>query len=485
MHPAMSYSRHLRSRAFGTGQGNTLCERSHKITTYSAVGLATGLFLALVAAGCDAVHRVPQAAGSALVVEVAVFEGGYGIDWHQKIAAKYNREIAPPDVRVELWGDPRVVEKIKPRILRGDPPDVFLAYGLPVWLLIGAQKLHPFDSALDRPAVGTDETWRELFLPGTLDTYTSDGHVYAIPSAFGAWTCWYNARLFREHGWEVPETWAEFDALCGQIHQAGIAPLAFQGKYPTYAWGTYISLIQRCGGLAAINRINQLEPDAFSHPACVQAAKLLQDMALDHFQKGAMAMTHTESQLQFVNDQAALIWCGVWLENEMKNSTPPDFEMRCFNMPPVQDGKGNPALVNGSGGEFLHIPADARYPEQALDFCRYLVSLENAPDMGASIGVISPLRGGTPREAVTPALESVLDILDQTPGIFNVRLTSLLLEWNNQVLQPNLTALLRGEITPGQLCRVLDEGMAAARNDPDITIPPYVPYDPAQFGEMP
>ncbi len=446
---------------------------------------ALGLFSALLIIGCDAVHRIPKAAGTVKVVEVAVFEGGFGIDWHQKIAEKYNREQAPRDVRVELWGDPRVDEKVRPRLLRGDPPDVFIVGGLPVWLLIGAQKLYPFDAALDRPALGTDVPWRDLFLPGTLATYASGGHVYAIPSAFTAWTCWYNARLFREHGWAPPETWAEFDALCEAIRAVGIAPLAFQGKYPSYGWSTYISLVQRCGGLAAINSINQLDPDAFSDPECVRAADLLQTMALKHFQKGATAMTHTESQLQFVNDQAALIWCGVWLENEMKNSTPPDFEMRCFNVPAVEGGRGNPALVNGSGGEWLHIPTDARHHEHALDFCRYMVSLENAPDMGAAISVISPLRGGTPRDVVTPALESVLDILDKAPGVFNERLSTLLLEWTNQVLNPNVAALLRGETTPEGFCRALDLGIDAARNDPDILIPAYVPYAPAQFGEAP
>ena len=37
-------------------------------------------------AGCDAVRRIPAGAHAEKVVEVAVFEGGYGIEWHQKIA---------------------------------------------------------------------------------------------------------------------------------------------------------------------------------------------------------------------------------------------------------------------------------------------------------------------------------------------------------------------------------------------------------------
>jgi len=447
--------------------------------------LCAGIPCLLLLAGCDAIHRVPAGQDSVRTVEVAVFEGGYGIDWHQKIARQYNALHEADGVRVELWGDPRVSEKIKPRLLRGDPPEVFLVGGLPVWLLIGAGKIHPFDDALDEPGYGVDVPWRDQFIAGTLDTYKSDGRVYAVPSAFTAWAGWYDAKQFREHGWETPETWQEFDALCRDVRAAGVAPLAFQGKYPQYAWVTFVPLVQRCGGLAAINRLNALEPGAFTHPDVVWAARLVQEMAVRHFQKGAMAMTHTESQLQFVNNAAALIWCGIWLENEMRSSTPPDFELRCFNVPAVEGGKGNPELVCGQGGAYLFIPAEARHPELALDFCRYLVSLENAPDMGAAIGNVSSLKGGTPRDVVSPALQSALDMIEKAPGVFTCRLPELLLEWTTQVLNPNLAALLRGETTPEAFCRALDDGVAAALRDPGIIIPPYVPFDPARFGEAP
>lgn len=438
-----------------------------------------------MAAGCDAVPRLSESADAEAVVEVALFEGGYGIHWHQKIAEQYNRELAPQGVRVRVWGDPRVADKIKPRLLRGDPPDLLFLAGLPIWLLISTGKVYPLDGALDRPGYGSEKPWRELFIPGTLDSYMSDDKVYALPTAFNAWACWYDAKLFREHGWRPPKTWSEFDRLCDRIRRAGIAPLAFQGKYPAYGWYTYISLVQRCGGLAAINRLNALEVGAFSHPDAVWAARLLQEMAVKHFQKGAMAMTHTDSQLQFVNRQAAMIFCGIWLENEMRSSTPPDFHMRCFNVPAVENGKGNPTLFLGQGGEFLFVPSDASHKELALDFARFLISLVNGPDMGASIGVVSPLVGGARRDMLSPALQSVLDVKEQAAGMFRVRLNELLLEWTNQVMCPNLTALMQEEITPETFCKRLDDGLAAARSNPDIVVPAYRPYDPAQFGEPP
>ncbi|HEX73142.1 MAG TPA: extracellular solute-binding protein [Candidatus Hydrogenedentes bacterium] len=449
-----------------------------------AVGMCCAVALLI---GCDAVRLSGGDFPEELTVEVAVFEGGYGVHWHLGIARRYEEEMAAQGraLRVDLWGDPRLSEKIKPRILRGDPPDVVLMHELPIWLLIAAGKILPFDDVLDQPALDAASPWRDLFMPGMLSMYQADGKTFAIPSAIQAWACWYDARLFRRHGWTPPATWTEFVALCDRIQAAGIAPLAFQGKYPGYAWFTFISLVQRCGGLAAINRINFMEEGAFSHPDVVWAASLLQDMSRTHFQRGAMAMTHTESQLQFVNNQAALIFCGLWLHNEMKASTPPGFEMRCFTVPAVEGGKGNPRLVNGAGSEFLFVPADARRPEEGFAFARYMVSLRNASGMGAAIGVLSPLHGGTPREAVDPPLQSAMDMIDQAEAFFYERTSELLLEWMNQVMQPNLAALLRGELTPDAYCAALDRGMAEAKKNPDLIIRNYMPFNPIQFGEKP
>ncbi|MDK1022185.1 MAG: extracellular solute-binding protein, partial [Candidatus Hydrogenedentes bacterium] len=418
------------------------------------------------------------------VVEVAIFEGGYGIDWHQAMAERFNEANRDRGVRIELWGDPRTADIVKPRLLRGDPPDLILDERLPLWLLIAREKLIPFTEALEVPPLGSDRPWGDLFARGMLDMFRSDGEVYALPAAYGAWTGWYDARMFREHGWAPPETWQELLDLCEEIEAAGIAPWTLQGKYAhLYAWNTYLALVQRVGGLAAINRINALDAVAFSHPDAVEAARLLQELALRFMQRGAMAMTHTESQLHFVQGNAAMTFCGIWLENEMKDTTPPDFEMRSFTIPAVEGGKGNPRLLNGQGMEYLFVPSDARYPELAFEFARFMVSPDAAAEMGESIGVISPLAGATPRESLTPALQSVLDIIEASDGIFNVRVYMLFPAWRTQVMGVAIADLLRGEITPEEFGRRLDAGVAAALEDPDVIVPGHVPYDAALLGE--
>ena len=85
---------------------------------------------------CDAIRVAPQAESGRITIEAAIFQGGYGIGWHRDMAARFN--ALDTGVTVDLWGDPRVVEKVKPRILRGNPPDLIVTRYLPVWVMIGA-----------------------------------------------------------------------------------------------------------------------------------------------------------------------------------------------------------------------------------------------------------------------------------------------------------------------------------------------------------
>ena len=157
--------------------------------------------------------------------------------------------------------------------------------------------------------------------------------------------------------------------------------------------------------------------------------------------------------------------------------------MRCFYVHAVAGGKGNPNLFSGEGTEFAYVPTDTRDADTAFDFTRYLISPQNAPDMGESIGIISPLRGATPRASLPPPLQSAWDMMFTAEGIFSVRLHLLLLQWRHQVMEPAITDLLRGAVTPEGFCDRLEQGVRDALKNPDLLVPPTLPYDPAQFGE--
>jgi N-acetylglucosamine transport system substrate-binding protein len=443
----------------------------------NAFVLLAAVLLVACSCGCDVV-TVTQPGGKAeTVVEAAVFEGGFGVDWHREIAAQYSELNRARNVRIKLWADPRVEEKIRPRILRGSPPDIADAF-LPYWKLIVAGKAYPLDEFLDSPAYDTPgKTWRETFVPGVLQSFTYQGKTYGVPLILSGWMAWYDRRQFREHGWEVPRTWSEFTTLCDRIKAEGIAPLAFQGKYPEYAWWTFLTLIQRIGGVETFYRTQNLEPGALLLPDVVCAATMVQDIALKYFQRGSSAMTHTESQMEFVNGRAAMIFCGLWLENEMREATPPDFEMSCFNVPAVEDGRGHPGALHCGGGHYWMIYTDARHHQEAGRFLKYAFSVAHAGDFARRVDTLTAIRGSVDPDEVSPALLPAYYAIEQAPFLFAERLTLLYPQWNNDVMVNAIGQFVRGEITPRRFCELLEEGLEEIRRDPDIYKPPPITWE--------
>ena len=423
------------------------------------------LMLTLVLCGCSLSREKP---GNTITLEVAVFEGGYGIEWHKSVAREY--EKLHPGIRINLWGDPRVDEKLKPRILRKDPPEIANST-LPVWKLIVAGKLYPLDSALASQAYGQNCTWKDSLTPGILSDYQYKGHVYAMPTNLNAWVCWYDKRQFREHGWKTPNTWSEFIALCQQIKAAGVAPLAFQGKYPDYAWATLLSIYQRLVPFEQWYHMEDLQPGAFLDPEFIHAARLMQQLGTEYFQNGSAAMTHTDSQMEWVNGRAAMVFCGLWLKNEMKNAIPPGFEMSCFPVPMVEGGHGDPHAVYGGGAENCFVFRESKHPELALDFLKFMVSLHSARTYCQRLDTLPPVKGAVNGLQVSPALQSAVDVMDHSSRIFSDRLTSLYLEFGKTVVPVNLSSLVTGKITPEAFAQHLEDAIQRVRSDTDIYKP--------------
>ena len=62
-----------------------------------------------------------------------------------------------------------------------------------------------------------------------LEFIPTDG-TYIVPYVANAAGILYNREMFQEHGWEIPETWDELNALCESIQAEGILPFYFGFK---------------------------------------------------------------------------------------------------------------------------------------------------------------------------------------------------------------------------------------------------------------
>ena len=68
-----------------------------------------------------------------------------------------------------------------------------------------------FAAALDQGVI--DQEWLDGYTAGALDPVTVDGHVYGVRDNLAPVVFWYNKALFDEFGYDIPETWEDYEAL--------------------------------------------------------------------------------------------------------------------------------------------------------------------------------------------------------------------------------------------------------------------------------
>ena len=139
------------------------------------------------------------------------------------------------------------------------------------WTLIYNGDYLALDKHLDGPNWEGDSTWRESFLTGSLDLYGHEGKVYGVPLLYSVNVAWYDKNMFAEHGWKPARTWNEFLALCEQIKATGMWPLAFQGRYPSYASSMVDNTFYHLAGRERFFGQKRLHAGSFDNPEAIRA----------------------------------------------------------------------------------------------------------------------------------------------------------------------------------------------------------------------
>lgn len=412
---------------------------------------------------------VPPAAGEEIKgdVELAAFKGGYGVDFFEKVAKEF--EAKHPGVKVKVEGDPRMWDKLRPRFMGDIPPDLaFPGWGMDHWALIDEGQLMPLDEALKtKPAEG-EGTWGDTFDPGLLKLGQMDGKTWVLPYFYSVLGWWYDPGVFAKHGWTPPKTYDELLVLGEKIKAAGMAPITFQGKYPYYMLdGMLIPWLCSIGGPEAVKACQNLEPGAWKSPEMLQAVKMIDELnKKGFFQRGAVGMTHTESEQQFLQGKAAMVPCGTWLKAEMEGTMPPGSAMRFMLPPVVAGGKGDPTSVIIKIEPWM-VPSKAKNPTAAIALYKELTSLTNAKKFVEEKGTLMAIKGSDQAKLI-PELEEPARVIRESKNVYAAQYR----EWYQTLgkeLEDATTALLNGTITPEQFCERAEKKAHEVANDPSIS----------------
>lgn len=400
-------------------------------------------------------------------LEVAAFKGGYDIDFYQKAAKEF--QDAHPGLTVDVWGNPRVWEQLRPRFVGGNPPDLcFPGWGMDHWALAEEGQLTDLNSALDGPPAEGTGKWRDTFEPQILALGQLDGKQYVLPYYVMLYGWWYDPGVFAKNGWTPPKTFEDLLALCEQMKAKGIAPLTYQGQYPYYMIdGMLLPWAMSAGGPEAVKAAQNLEPGAWKSPAMLRAAQMIDELnKKGDFEKGATAMSHTESQMEFLQGKAAMIPCGTWLFSEMKKVMPANAKMEFFLPPVLAEGKGDPTSLL-IGIEPWMVPTAGKNKDAAIEFYKYMTSLSVAKRFVEEKGTLMSIKGS--EQAKLPeVLAKPAEALKNSKSVWAVQYRQWYPAFDKEI-QDSLTALLNKELTPEGFCDRVEAAAEKTRNDDSIT----------------
>lgn len=258
---------------------------------------------------------------------------GYGKEYFQYGIETFQKRF--PNVKINVrWIDSGLASYgniIRPLFQTGNDDEMYDwfygVYDLPA--LVKAGKLEQQDdlwerTLYDRPHLKV----KDVVLIERREYLSSDEHIYTPPLEMMVMGLYYNKKMFRDNGWdEKPKDWHAFVNLCAKIKAKGIWPMVMAGKYPNYFTYAWWAIPYEVGGDKYRNDEYFLKPNVFISQSFLTMLKRMEDFAhKSYFHPGTISFDHTQSQMEFLQNKAAMIPNGTWIANEMKDVLPDGFE---------------------------------------------------------------------------------------------------------------------------------------------------------------
>jgi N-acetylglucosamine transport system substrate-binding protein len=412
-------------------------------------------------------------------LQLAIFQGGYGVDYWETMIQKFEEKY--PNVTVKAEINPKIGEMIRPRIIAGDVPDLIsLNYlGEPSGLITGLVKdkaLLDLTDLFEEMALDKDIKLKDLILPGILESPAhspyGDGKIYLAPFSTAPAGLIYNKTLFEEKGWENPTTWDEFFALNEEAKKDGRSLYTFPGLYPGYSNSMFLPALANHIGLDNLYKIFNYEPGSFSTPEVKEVLEQFARLGREGMLPGTVGMNHTQSQSEMMLGKSLFISNGTWIENEMKDAPREGDDAFAFAMNPslkMEDGE----MVNVMAStEQLSIPANAKNPEAAKEFIKFIYSDESVKLFGEKANGLIAVKGGVDliSEYITPSMCNMLLVLEQEDvNLFaqgyKAPPVNSKFNYMDVLFAKGLIPLYNGEITVDEYCEHVEKAFQEVQEE--------------------
>ncbi len=190
--------------------------------------------------------------------------------------------------------------------------------------------------------------------------------AYAVPYVANAAGVLYNREMFAQHGWEIPQNWSEFTALCGEIQSEGILPFYFGFKDTWTCLAPWNAMAVSLAPADVTKQVNRGETNFAKEYREVSEKylELLQYAVGDPFAYG-----YNDACTAFARGEAAMYPIGSYAIPQIL-SVNPDLNIDSFVMPANDDAAQN-TLNSGIDLQFC-VMADCENKQAAYEVLDFL-----------------------------------------------------------------------------------------------------------------
>jgi N-acetylglucosamine transport system substrate-binding protein len=322
-------------------------------------------------------------------LEVSVFEGAYGRKYWDTIIEKFEDEY--PGVKVTLTASPKITEILRPRFMSGDVPDFLYGGTLPDYVEEGL--LMDLDDVFNSKALDSEVILKDKFMPASIDYCKpkNDEKMYYGPANYFVAGIFYNKAYFAQKDLKAPKTWDELLAMGEIAKKDGKVLFTYQGLYPAYNENIFWPALASLAGLDAVKDCWNYKKGAFDTEAVKKVMGVYETIAQkDYLLPKTVAMNHTQAQAEFLKGKALFCPNGSWFETEMKDVIPKEnFEFGFLGSPVFNEDDQQYAYI---GIETFAIPKNAKNPELAKEFLKYIYTDESVKLNAKMSGGIIPIK---------------------------------------------------------------------------------------------
>ena len=282
------------------------------------------------------------------------------VDTFNKIAARFNE--THDDIHLTIDSPNEAMTILKTRFIREDYPDIIVIGGDMDYSNFLDAGLFADISDLD---VLSETKSAYLDMDKQLEFIPQDG-TYGLPYAANAAGILYNKDMFEQHGWETPETWNEFTALCEQIQSEGVQPLYFGFKDTWTCLAPWNALAVSLADPQLCSQVNN-GTTTFTKAYDETAEKM--KALLAYGEPNPMAYSYNDACTAFARGQSAMYTIGSYAISQIK-SVNPDMNIGTFTFPANEDEADN-VLISGIDVQFCGMKS-CENKEAAYEVLRFL-----------------------------------------------------------------------------------------------------------------